>query len=503
MKKFLTQKINFVHAIIVMLTLTVGIGMVSAGYALPGQTSDLDAFIHVGGGDQYIESLRLGNCSQGAPSSNPCNPLPVTFDLRGDAGAASSFDTVNESRFNVLFSTNVLKETFISNNAQLAYDFFRASHNGIQTPVQSVNVYGDVQATSLSSTGSENNQDLCFNTTGRLVLCPPPPIENAACGSANGTPTSTAPTTNHCNPGSLSGMTETSNSFDWTCLGSNGGSNASCSAPKTLNGSCGSSDGETFSSSPSAGLCQSGSASTVNDNESSTPRYTWTCYGTNGGSADYCSANYQSPSVNGQCKSYDSYYSSGSYASSQPATNSSNGCNAGNYADKTDSSTEWKWSCNGTDGGTQDQCTAERSPAVNGQCRPYNSGPYASQPTNSSYGCNAGNYADKTDSSTEWKWSCNGTDGGTQDQCTAERSPAVNGQCKSYDSYYSSGSYASSSQPATNSSSGCNEGNYADKTDSSTEWKWSCNGTDGGTQDQCTAERPSECGPNNDTICQE
>jgi hypothetical protein len=422
MKKFLTQKINFVHAIVVMLTLTVGIGMVSAGYALPGQTGDLDALIHAGGGDQYIESLRLGDCSQGAPSSNPCNPLPppVTFDLRGGAGAASSFDTVDESRFNVLFSTNVLKETFISNNAQLAYDFFRASHNGIQTPVQSVNVYGDVQATSLSSTGSEDNQDLCFNTTGRLVLCPPPAIENAACGSANGTPTSTAPTTNHCNPGSLSGMTETSNSFDWTCLGSNGGNNASCSAPKTLNGSCGSSDGGTFSSPPSAGLCQSGSASTVDDNESSTPRYTWTCSGINGGSADNCSANYQSPSVNGQCLPH-----SGSYAS-QPASNSSNGCNAGNYADITDSSTEWKWSCNGTDGGTNDTpCTANRSspPAVNGQCKPYISGPYSSQPaSNSSNGCNAGIYADITDSGENWRWSCKGTDGGTIDTpCTAER----------------------------------------------------------------------------------
>jgi hypothetical protein len=53
---------------------------------------------------------------------------------------------------------------------------------------------------------------------------------DGACGSANGTPTSVAPTTNLCAVGTASAMIGTG-PWAWSCAGSRGGSTAQCSAP--------------------------------------------------------------------------------------------------------------------------------------------------------------------------------------------------------------------------------------------------------------------------------
>jgi hypothetical protein len=56
---------------------------------------------------------------------------------------------------------------------------------------------------------------------------------NATCGSANGVGSVSAPSSNLCSLGNNSAVTD-SGSWNWTCNGVNGGSNASCSAPKVL-----------------------------------------------------------------------------------------------------------------------------------------------------------------------------------------------------------------------------------------------------------------------------
>jgi len=60
----------------------------------------------------------------------------------------------------------------------------------------------------------------------------PTPIPvSGVCGSANGVAVSTQPTTNLCSAGSASPVvTASSGAWAWACYGSNGGSNASCSA---------------------------------------------------------------------------------------------------------------------------------------------------------------------------------------------------------------------------------------------------------------------------------
>ena len=58
------------------------------------------------------------------------------------------------------------------------------------------------------------------------------------------------------------------------------------SPPGTINGTCGSSNGLTFSQPPTANLCSTGTPSAV------TGQYNWTCNGANGGTNASCSASY-------------------------------------------------------------------------------------------------------------------------------------------------------------------------------------------------------------------
>jgi hypothetical protein len=54
---------------------------------------------------------------------------------------------------------------------------------------------------------------------------------NGQCGPTNGVTTGTAPTSGLCNQGTASSVNTTSTNFTWSCMGSGGGSTASCSAP--------------------------------------------------------------------------------------------------------------------------------------------------------------------------------------------------------------------------------------------------------------------------------
>lgn len=55
---------------------------------------------------------------------------------------------------------------------------------------------------------------------------------NGACGTANAVAMLTAPTANRCADASTPTVTSGASSFTWTCAGSNGGTSASCTAPR-------------------------------------------------------------------------------------------------------------------------------------------------------------------------------------------------------------------------------------------------------------------------------
>jgi hypothetical protein len=126
------------------------------------------------------------------------------------------------------------------------------------------------------------------------------PEINGACGSANGSDVTSAPTTNLCSAGSASAV-HGSGPFTWTCRGSHGGTTATCSAEldtsgscttgqcsagSQVNGACGSANGVAVSGAPTANLCTTGTASSV----SGAGPWSWSCAGSNGGSTALCSA---------------------------------------------------------------------------------------------------------------------------------------------------------------------------------------------------------------------
>jgi len=126
---------------------------------------------------------------------------------------------------------------------------------------------------------------------------PPEPIDGT-CGTGHDTIVYTEPTgTEACLTGDISNMVQGQNElqtetyFLWNCLGSNGGSNESCWATmgNEINGTCGTANGQTLSEEPTASqMCSNGFngeslLTTLNG-------WTWSCYGFNGGSTDFCSA---------------------------------------------------------------------------------------------------------------------------------------------------------------------------------------------------------------------
>ena len=110
---------------------------------------------------------------------------------------------------------------------------------------------------------------------------------NGACGSSNGGSASSAPTANLCSAGTASTVSG-SGPWTWTCAGSGGGTTASCSAldpPPPVNGACGSASGASVSTAPTANFCSAGTASSV----SGSGPWSWNCAGGNGGSTASCS----------------------------------------------------------------------------------------------------------------------------------------------------------------------------------------------------------------------
>jgi hypothetical protein len=114
------------------------------------------------------------------------------------------------------------------------------------------------------------------------------PTVNASCGSAETDSSCTAPTTNLCSSGTASSVTTNATTFTWTCTGSCGGTNDSCTKTRSIiDGECGSADGGNFASTPTSGLCSVGTTSTVKVNPIT---YTWTCDRKCNGSIDSCLA---------------------------------------------------------------------------------------------------------------------------------------------------------------------------------------------------------------------
>jgi len=110
------------------------------------------------------------------------------------------------------------------------------------------------------------------------------------CGSSANQSFSDAPTTQLCKLGIPTSVSATSTQYIWSCKIEKI-TLASCSAKRIINlspvnGQCGSSDGQSFATAPTGNLCSSGTTSSL----TGSGPWNWTCQGSDGGSNVYCSA---------------------------------------------------------------------------------------------------------------------------------------------------------------------------------------------------------------------
>ena len=127
-------------------------------------------------------------------------------------------------------------------------------------------------------------------------------VKNPICGCHSGgcdtagscptvEPQTTRPTAS-CSFGTASGITDTGTAWCWTCTGQDSGGSPQCCVQKAIvpvDGVCGTAAGGTFASSPTINLCSAGNPSGVWID--SLNRWSWSCYGINGGSSPICTAN--------------------------------------------------------------------------------------------------------------------------------------------------------------------------------------------------------------------
>lgn len=170
-------------------------------------------------------------------------------------------------------------------------------------------------------------------------------------------------------------------------------------------GQCGKADGVAVASAPSANLCFAGTASAVKGGSGSP--WSWTCTGWEGGATASCSAPAPLP-VNGVCGRADSVA-----ASAKPTSGL---CSVGS-ASAVSGSGPWKWSCNGSDGGSTASCSASiATTPVNGVCGSSSGTASVSKPSGGL--CSVG-VASAVSGSGPWSWSCAGTEGGANASCSA------------------------------------------------------------------------------------
>jgi parallel beta-helix repeat protein len=282
--------------------------------------------------------------------------------------------------------------------------------------------YGHSFSSGMPATWGSKDADGCTPTTWSFYATlttsgstssPPPVAVNGVCGSSNGATLSTTPT-NLRSTGTASTVSGTG-PWSWSCAGSNGGTNASCSAqltpqaPAPVNGICGTANGTTVASKPTTNLCSTGTSSTV----SGTGPWTWSCAGRNGGATASCSAQLTPPTpVNGVCGT-----SNGTTVASKPTNNL---CNTGT-ASTVAGTGPWTSSCSGANGGTNASCSAQLAPPppVNGVCGSSNGTTLSTTPTNL---CNTGTSSALAGSG-PWSWTCIGSNGGTTASCSAQYTP--------------------------------------------------------------------------------
>ena len=255
---------------------------------------------------------------------------------------------------------------------------------------------------------------------------------------------------NGCSSGVANDAVEsdTTTEYRWRCDGSGGeGNSIRCFIAKDVPGSC---DNSVRNG------CSSGVANDAVESDTTT-EYRWRCDGPVGeGNSAQCSI-LKSSVIAGSCDN-----------------SVRNGCSSGvaNDAVESDTTTEYRWRCDGTRGGRNSaQCSILKSSVIAGSCD-----------NSVRNGCSSGvaNDAVESDTTTEYRWRCDGTRGGRNSaQCSILKSSVIAGSCDN------------------SVRNGCSSGvaNDAVESDTTTEYRWRCDGSGGGVHSVvCKRNKPIDGG---------
>lgn len=253
----------------------------------------------------------------------------------------------------------------------------------------------------------------CSNESGKQVSCSVFRKVDGACGEANGTVVTTAPTTDLCAAGSATTVSG-QGPWIWSCMSSGGGVSVSCSAgvqpQNRVNGVCGKAVNVALMSAPVDNLCESGQPSSVHGNGP----WSWTCSGINGGSASVCTntkvvSERPAPQVDANCGS-----ANGVAVDSKPTDGL---CSSGSVTEVRGDG-PWNWNCLGNNGGMTVSCTAPLLPPapIDGSCGAANGVSVLKMPKGSL--CNSG-IMSSVSGKGPWTWSCSGVNGGRAVSCVA------------------------------------------------------------------------------------
>lgn len=196
-----------------------------------------------------------------------------------------------------------------------------------------------------------------------------------------------------------------------------------------VNGVCGNSNGQSFTGAPAINLCAAGSATAV----SGIGPWSWSCTGSNGGSTADCTAN---------IKTFAIVFQSGGNGTLSGATQQTVNYNANTTAVTAVPANGYhfvNWTSGASEVGTSATLTVSNVTAaqtitanfapdpVNGVCGSADGTTAAIAPTTDL--CTTTDTPPTLTGTGPWSWSCTGSNGGTTATCSAQKLPAVPGDC--------------------------------------------------------------------------
>lgn len=302
-------------------------------------------------------STSNGTCDGPTPTGVGSGQLTTINDLNGSVRGQADFRCF-QGQWDTSPIANVSCEQFAAGSCAAAYngqtvnDASNINPNGCATGTFSwIDQQGNDGTYNWICRGSGGAGDSACNANKQTAA------SGCAAGTANWGNGSCSSSYGQLNSGNSSQVTNQRSGFTGTAIVScNGGtvaiSNGSCQAvQQPVNGVCNAAtEADRYTSPPTSNLCEPNQGTPTGVTDDGNGFYVWQCLGSNGGTTDSCRALKQQ---NGICGASNR----GTFATAP----SQDLCSAGNATPVETTSSQYIWSCTGTNGGATEQCFATKS----------------------------------------------------------------------------------------------------------------------------------------------